>query len=156
EALPTTAICRRLAWETASATCGSGTSVDTRSSETAQTSAPCASAAPFHSSNPAMSAKNFVTLRLPLADGRLRLRRQRFGAARIELLVPIHHPRNRDHDQDADQADENLRPGSVRDFDQEEMPGERQEDAETEDLERMLAADDGGTESAPFEIRPIA
>src|SRR5215467_6859601 len=104
-----------------------------------------------------MSAKNLVMLRVsPLADGRLRLRRQRFGAARIELLVPVHHPRDRDHDHDADQADENLRPRPVRDLDQEEMPGEGKEDAETKDLERMLAADDSGTESAPFQIRPIA
>ena len=37
-----------------------------------------------------------------------------------------------------------------------EMTGKRQEDAEAEDLERMLAAQDGGPQPGRFQARPIA
>ena len=94
--------------------------------------------------------------RLPGPAGR---RSGGFRRRRLERLVLPLRPGNvigdDGHDRDAGHADEDLRKQRARTHRQLEMPDERQEHADAEHGERLLAADDQRIEHLPLQPRPV-
>src|SRR5262245_38751194 len=78
----------------------------------------------------------------PFGDVDLGAGRPRPARAAFDLLVPVEQRRSRDHDEDPGEADGELGPEPGRELDIDEVAAKRQELAEAEDLERMLAAQD--------------
>ncbi len=71
------------------------------------------------------------------------------------MLVPRNHPRHAGHDEDSGNTDEEMQPGTAGNLGQHEMPGERQEHAEAENLQRMLPAQDQRPQPARLQSRPV-
>src|SRR5207244_5642345 len=71
------------------------------------------------------------------------------------MLVPRNHPGHAPHHEDSGNADQGVHEGTAGNLGQHEMPCEGQEDAETEYLKRMLAAQDQWSQPGRFQLWPI-
>src|SRR3569623_1457114 len=79
----------------------------------------------------------------------------RSGRPLVLLLRPASIVGNRGHDREPRHADPNLAPERAVAHHQNKMPGEGQEDADAENLQRLLAALDEGIEYLPLQARPV-
>src|SRR6185503_4562829 len=82
--------------------------------------------------------------------------RRRRPRSSLHLLIPRQQPRRSNHNGYASRADENMHRQPVGYFGEHEMVGEGEEHAETEDRQRMLAAEDRRLEDRVLQRRPAA
>src|SRR6266404_242823 len=70
------------------------------------------------------------------------------------VFVPRNHQRHGRHEEDSGNTDNEMHHGAAGDLGQQEVPRERQEYAEAENLQRMLAAQDQRPQPDGFQSGP--
>jgi hypothetical protein len=74
----------------------------------------------------------------------------------VHPLRPGPVPRQQRQQRNTDHTDDDLHPDRIRYLYQHEVACEGQEGSDAEDFQRLLSAENGGPENAPFETGPIA